>query len=102
MNLRDLWLNALGKVTGQPRPHLMKVLDVLIEEMPGKEKWKEDVPDPKRVAMEKGFEENDSEILGIYVRLLQEHPELQTDRIEKIQTENAKKNRRIRRPSFRR
>jgi hypothetical protein len=96
MNRRDLLLNTLQKVTAQPRQHLEKVIDHWAAQMPGKVNWKADVPDAMRVELEHAFEKEAPGILAWYVRQMMASPELCEDRVENIQKENAKRNRRPR------
>lgn len=97
MTRRDLMLRTLEKVTGQPRPHLEKVLDKFASLAPGKGRWNEEVPVAEQFQLEEDFAAEADGIFAWYVKTLQSDEELREDRIQCIQQENAKKNRKSRR-----
>lgn len=97
MTRRDLMLRTPEKVTGQPRPHLEKVLDTFAASAPGKGRWNEEVPLAEQFRPENDFAAEAPGILAWYVKILQNDAELREDRIHSIQKESVKKYRRGRR-----
>lgn len=97
MTRRELMLHTLVTVTGQPRPHLEKVLDRWEKELPGPVDWNEEIPAQQREALGVMFAAEASGILARYAQLLQKHEDLQLDRAEAVQEENARRYRKVRR-----
>lgn len=97
MTHQELMLRTLEKVTGQPRPHLVKVVEYWAAESPGATDWNKELSPQRQLELEKAFEAEASGILAWYAKVLQKDAELREDRIQCIQQENLKKYRRRKR-----
>ena len=97
MTRRELLLATLEKVTGQPKEHLKKVVEKMIEVTPDKSRWEEYLHDPELRELEAAFEAEASGILAWYAKLLMGSDELRQDRVQSIQQESDKMPRRGRR-----
>ena len=94
MTRRELTLQTLVKVTGQPRGHLEVVIDRWAELQEGFALWNQQVPADELRELEAAFEAEGSGILSWYVRLLRSDASLREDLVQRQQKEKAAKSRR--------
>lgn len=94
MTRRELMLQTLVKVTGQPRGHLEVVLDRWAEQQPGIALWNQQVPADELRELEEAFEKEGSGILSWYVRQLRSDESLREDLVQRHQKGKAAKTRR--------
>lgn len=82
MTRREATLQILIEVTAQPEAHLKKV----IEHLPvgGPVDWDAEMTTEERAGLLASAKQEASGILALYVKALQQHPELMQDRIDCI------------------
>ena len=95
MTRREATLQILIEVTAQPEAHLKKV----IEHLPvgGPVDWDAEMTTEERAGLLASAKQEARGILALYVKTLQQHPELMQDRIDCIARERDKTTRIARR-----
>ena len=95
MTRREATLQILIEVTAQPEAHLKKA----IEHLPvgGPVDWDAEMTTEERAGLLASAKQEASGILALYVKALQQHPELMQDRIDCIARERDKTTRIARR-----